>query len=269
MKLTIFAMILAVEFASVAHADGWKDDPVWHDGLVEMAVYSSSRVIYGKPRQYEAVFFTNKEQHDRATLTKAAKSTDTIEVWKHNQIESVATPNYTYHFVTTSHLTANDLRFTRLDSSSQEFCGTSFRQYMLRIGDDKLSFMLFSYMPEAGRVDGKITLEDRQVIPIDSLPLKLRDFDFAGKQTMKFWMLESQKTNRQSDPSVNPAEARFAAEEPDAFQIVVFKDTQLLGTYWMAKDRLHLMTRYESSDRSQKYDLKSVTRVNYWTIRGE
>src|SRR5687767_4968668 len=68
-------------------AAGWADDPVWHDGLAEKAVYAASRVVYHEPRAYEAVFFTNKEQHDRKTLTKAEASKDTIEVWKFNQVE--------------------------------------------------------------------------------------------------------------------------------------------------------------------------------------
>jgi hypothetical protein len=36
----------------------------------------------------------------------------------------------------------------------------------------------------------------------------------------------------------------------------------------MAKDpkRLHVMTKYRGAD-GQAYDLKSVERVNYWTIK--
>src|SRR6185436_45137 len=215
------------------------------------------------------IFFTNKEQHERATLTKANGSKDTIEVWKHNQIEDIPTPNYHYHYVTTSHLAVKDMRLTRLDCSIQEFCGTSFKQFELRPGDNKLRFFLFSYMPEQGKVEGFQGLEDRFVVPADSLPLWLRDFDFTGRETKKFWIIESQKSNHQVTPAVNAAEARFAAEEPDAFQVVVFKDSRLLGTYWMAKDRLHVMTKYESGDGSHKYELKSVERLNYWTIKGE
>src|SRR4051812_47834174 len=88
-----------------ASADDWQSNPVWHDGLVEKAVYSASRIVYNKPRPYSATFFTNKEQHDLKTLTKSDKSKETIEVWKYNQVEDIPTPNYTYHYVTTTHLT--------------------------------------------------------------------------------------------------------------------------------------------------------------------
>jgi hypothetical protein len=119
--LFLSLMILAAPDASFA------DDPIWHDGFVEEARYDAHRVIYGEPRKFEAVFFTNKEQHDTTTQTKASASTQTHEVWKHNQVEVVPTPNYDYKFIATSHLAVSDLTLTRLDVSSQEFCGTSFR----------------------------------------------------------------------------------------------------------------------------------------------
>src|SRR4051812_10641175 len=102
MKYLIAALTSVFLASADATADGWKDDSIWHDGLVEKAVYSASRVVYGKARPYTAVFFTNKEQHDTATWTKADKSAQTVEVWKHNQIEDIPTPNYIYHYVTTS-----------------------------------------------------------------------------------------------------------------------------------------------------------------------
>jgi hypothetical protein len=101
------------------------------------------------------------------------------------------------------------------------------------------------------------------------LSLRLRDFDFESKQPLKFWIVDSEKSNRPTNQAVNPAEARFAGEEEGAYKIQVFKVDQLVGTYWMAKDRLHVMTRYESADGSQKYELKSLDRVNYWTIKKE
>src|SRR4051812_40430728 len=99
--------------ATAARGEEWDSNQVWHDGLAEKAVYSATRVVYGKPRSYQAVFFTNKELHDRRTLTKADTSTDTIEVWEFNQIEDIPTPNYTYHYVTTSHLSTDGMRLTR------------------------------------------------------------------------------------------------------------------------------------------------------------
>jgi hypothetical protein len=269
MKTTPFLIVLML-ISSSAFADGWKDDAIWHDGLVEKAVYAASRVIYGKPRPYEAIFLTNKEQHDHATLTKADKSKDTIEVWKHNQIEDIPTPNYTYHYVTTSHLTTNELALTRLDCGEMEWCGTSFKQYLdiPQISSNQISYLAFSYMPEAGRIETAVWYK-RFVVATDSLPLYLRNFEFKPGNQFQFDLLPSQKSNRPTEYKVQDGALRFAGEDGDAWKIELLISGKLAGTYWMAKNRLHVMTRYESADGTQKYELKSVDRVNYWTIRSE
>jgi len=266
---------------STAMADAWKSDPVWHDGLVEKATYSASREIYGQPRPYTAIFFTNKEQHDRATLTKATDSKDTVEVWKHNQIEVIPTPNYDYKFETTSHLSVEKMELTRLDCSSQEFCGTSFKQFLREPTGKELSYWSFSYMPESGRVSRQIKVEKEPMIPQDALPLWLRDYDFNSRQPARFWMLPSQKSNRATGFLPVAAEARFAGEDGDAYklEVVTFAPTRMagspwdqpsrpVGTFWMDKQRLHVMTKYHGAD-GQTYELKSVERVDYWTIKGQ
>jgi hypothetical protein len=254
-----------------ASADDWKSNPIWHDGLVEKAVYSASRVVYNKPRPYTATFFTNKEQHDTKTLTKSDKSKDTVEVWKHNQVEDIPTPNYTYHYVTTTHLTIPDGFLTRFDCSSQEFCGTSFKQYLLKVWPGvttgMLDYFAFSYMPEAGRTQA--TLNTAVAIPLDALPLYLRDYDFAAKPHLGLVLLPSQKSNRPTPHDPFAATARYAGEENNAHKLILTAaNDKPLGTYWFAKDRLHLMTKYQGAD-GQTYDLKELSRVNYWTIKGE
>ena len=271
------AAVLLLSLAAPAFAgDGWKTDSTWHDGLAEKATYAASRVIYNKPRAYEAVIFTNKEQHDTQTLTKADKSTSTVEVWKHNHVEVIPTPNYDYKFQATSHLTVDDeMALTRLDCSSQEFCGTSFKQYQANgeeLTNRSWDYWAFSYFPEAGRKTATVRAPRREkVVAADSLPLWLRDYDFAGKPTVKFALLPSQKSNRHSPHEPVAAEVRFAGEDAalNSFKLDVHADGKPLGTYWMAKDRLHVMTKYASADGQQTYELKKVERVNYWTIVGE
>lgn len=267
-----FVSLSVILFSLSAHAEGWKSDPVWHDGLVEKAVYSASRVVYGKPRTYTATFFTNKEQHDRKTLTKAEKSSDTVEVWKHNQVEAVPTPNYTYHYVTTAHLTVKDLQLTRLDCSSQEFCGTSFKQYLLKVWPGNttgsLDYWSFSYMPEAGRKQG--TIETAAVVAHDALPLYLRDYDFAKREKVTLNVLPSQKSNRPTAEKPVPCTVTYAGEENGLHKLRVEGPAGLGGTYWMAKDRLHLMVKYLGDGPDKvTYELTGVSRVDYWTIKGE
>ena len=248
----------------------WANDSVWHDGLVEKAVYTASRVVYGKPRAYEAIFFTNKEQHDRRTWTKADKSADTVEVWKFNQVEVIPTPNYDYKYVTTSHLTVDGMQLTRLDCSSQEFCGTSFKQFILkparRTTERTLEYFGFSYMPEAGRVTDELD-GGGNVVAADALPLWLRNYPF-GTPGVKIQLLPSQKSNRPTRHKPIASEVRDRGEAGDAHKLELIVDGKVAGTYWMAKDasRGHIMLKYRDGD-GQEYDLKSFERVNYWTIK--
>jgi hypothetical protein len=248
---------------------GWKYDPIWHDGQVEKAVYSASRVVYGKPRAYEMIVFTNKEQHDAKTLTKAEKSDDTVEVWKHNQIENIPTPNYTYHYESTSHYTVDTMELTRLDVSSQEFCGTSFKQYQRQWPDLVWDYWAFSYFPEAGRKTATIRGGMRKIVAADALPLVLRDYDFQRQGSQLIALLPDQTNNRHTPHEPVEGEVRYAGEEGDNYKLEVHADGKLLGTYWMAKDRLHVMTKYRSADGQQTYELKGLSRTNYWTLPKE
>lgn len=264
-----FQTIFVAMFWIVGAGDtGWKLDPAWHDGLVEKATYSATRVVYGKPRTYTAIFFTNKEQHDRATLTKAYRAKDTIEVFKFNIVETIPTPNYPYHYVTTAHLSVVNLELTRLDCSSQEFCGTSFKQYLKRPGERSIDYWSFSYMPESGRSAQRFTVSPA-VVAHDSLPLFLRNFDFAGRTEMRISLLPPQRSNRATDYRPVDAIVRYVREDDDAHVLEVWSSGQLAGTYSMAKDRMHVMLRFESGDRAQRYELQSLERTDYWTIRGE
>jgi len=268
-RITILAALLT-SIASPALA-GWSDDAVWHDGLVERATYTASRVIYGRPRSFEAVFFTNKEQHDRRTMTKADRSTDTVEVWKHNQVEVVPTPNYDYKFEATSHLTVAERLLTRLDVASQEFCGASFKQYQLEPGNGspRWTYFGFSYMPEAGRVTATVTgSADAPTVPFNGLPLYLRGYDFEKRPTLRLRLLPDQKSNRQTPHEPVAAEVRHVGETADAHELEVTVEGKPYGRFAFAKDRLHVMLRYAGAD-GQRYELKAQERVNYWTIKGE
>jgi hypothetical protein len=278
-----FASMFAALIPSIAFAGGWKDDPAWHDGLVEKATYAATRSIYGKPRAYDAIVFTNKEQHDQKTLTKANGSSQTVEVFKHNWVEVVPTPNYDYKFVTTSHFNVASMELTRLDASSQEFCGTSFKQYLQQPDGKGLNYFGFSYMPEAGRVAADLDPPKGNnagvFVPEDGLALWLRGFDFQSRQPARFWLLPTQKSNRATPHLPVAAEVKHAGEENGAhrLEVMTFAPTRMAGsawdqparphgTFWMAADRLHLMTRAELAD-GQRYELKKVERVDYWTIR--
>ena len=252
-------------------AGAWSSDPIWYDGLVEQATYDAQMTLYGRPRSFEAVVLTNKEQHDLSTRTKADGSTDTVEVWKHNYIEVAPTPNYDYKFVTTSHFAVDDLTLTRFDFSSQEWCGTSFKQYQ-RAGDG-WDYWSFSYMPEAGRVSGQVSAGDAPTVPLNGLSLFLRGYDFDAREPLDLWVLPDQKMNRPSEYKPVHATVRFIEETSDGYQLSVdtspsepgSMSTQVnLGTFVFAKDRQHVMLS-ATFGNGDSYELKSLDRVDYWT----
>ena len=266
--------------SATADAGGaWASDPVWHDGLVEKAVYDATKVIYGKPRSYEATLLTNKEAHDPATWTKS-KSGGGTEVWKFNQIEVVPTPNYDYKFETTCHLETRDLSLTRLDATSQEWCGATFKQFHRRGqphggGGAVWEYAGFSYLPEQGRQNELVAADGwRPVVPANALALYLRGypFDDAVHTSMRLSLIPDQKSNKLEPRRPVPATVAFAGETPDGYRLDVTLDGasggDKLGTYTFAKDRRHVLLAYDGAN-GDKLALKSLDRVDYWTRHEE
>ena len=250
--------------AALQPAAEWAADPVWYDGLVEKATYDATMVIYGRPRPYQATFLTNKEKHDAATLTKDADGQgESIEVWKHNQIEVVPTPNYDYKFVTTTHATTADLGLTRLDASSQEWCGTSFKQYLK--DDGGLDYQSLSYMPEEGRRVGGVSKADLPAVPFDGLPLFLRGYDFDGRGDLNIRLLPGQKSNRAVPFEPSDAVVRHAGEaEGGGHKLDLLVGGETTGTFTFADDRRHVMLAYDGAN-GDSYRLTDLERVDYWT----
>ena len=86
------------------------------------------------------------------------------------------------------------------------------------------------------------------------------------------YVLPSQKSNRPTPFEPILVFPEYLGQDGDSYKVALHlggKTDKLLGTYWMAKDRGHVMTKYISADAQQTYELKSVQRVNYWTIKGE
>lgn len=273
-SLLLTATLLATTNATATAAESdtsWDQDSVWYDGLVEKTTYEASRVIYGSPRSFEATFLTNKEQHETATWTKATgRSGETVEVWKHNQIEVVPTPNYDYKFTTTSHLTVDGLELTRVDMSESEWCGTTFTQYIK--SDNGYDYFSFGYMPGEGRRTGTVDAADVvpvNMVPVNALPLYLRDFDFEAGGEVAVTLLPDQKSNRLQPWEPVAGTIKYVGEVDGGHALEVFAGDRLLGTYVMAdRDRLHVMVSYESADGTQTYELKTQERVDYWTVPG-
>jgi hypothetical protein len=156
----------------------WRSDPVWNDGKAEWALYDAQRTIYGKPRAYQASIFTNKQIMDPRTTTKAAAADlpDGVEVFKHNVSEMIETDNYVYRFLTTCFVRVEDLRPFKIVCSSQEDCGSTYRQFTA--DDGRITARQFGYFPGEGSAMASFAVTDNLMFH-DALTLTLRDYPFA------------------------------------------------------------------------------------------
>lgn len=160
----------------------WRDDPSWNQGKAEWAVYDAQRVIYDKPRNYEATIFTNKQVMDPNTTTKAANADmpGGVEVFKHNVSEMIETDNYIYRFLTTSFVRTDDMSVFKISSSSQEDCGSTYRQVTAR--DGQITARQFGYFPDEGSSMASFQMTDNLLFH-DALTVALRDFPFETADT--------------------------------------------------------------------------------------
>lgn len=169
-------------------ADGWRTDRAWYDGRAEKCTYEASRVIYGRPRSYVAIAYTNKQRMDPATTVKAAGDGG-FEAFKHHWSERVPTEAYDYDFSTATFTRADDLSAYKLTAATQEDCGASFKQAWR--ADGELRWLESVYFPGAGLRQG--ALDARGVHFADALPLVLRDYPFDAPRDVALTLVPFQK----------------------------------------------------------------------------
>lgn len=256
--------------AAFAGGDGiWRDPQTWRDGKAEVCVYDAKRVIYGKPRSYRAVAYTNVEHYDAATTTKSDGGGR--EVFKHHWSETIPTENYDYRFSTCTYTEANSLRAVKLTVGTQEDCGASFKQVWL--DGDQFVYWDSVYFPGAGVRSGSLG-DARHAHFADELTLLLRDCDFAAKPTLELELIPSHKSTRQAPFEPVRTRIEFIATEQLALPIGELEAHHLSGLigerrcdWWFAAQAgapwLHALVRYEDSD-GVLYELKQMQRSAYW-----
>lgn len=168
----------------------WRNDPVWHDGLAELATYEATRTIYGQPRTYTARFFVNKEHVDPATGTKSAAAdpgaAGHIAAFKFHQRHDIPTKRYRYHYSMMSYVHVDSLQPIKVDMGSQEDCGASFKQAILRPAGWYVQ--QYSYFPSQGQRDDQLRqpagAAGSPIVPFDALPVVLRGYPFDQPATL-------------------------------------------------------------------------------------
>ncbi|MCC2545138.1 hypothetical protein LJY25_01660 [Hymenobacter sp. BT175] len=245
----------------------WAMQKLWEDGLAEVAVYDAERVIYNKPRRFEYVQITVKEEFNQRFNVKTDdyQRTDLFPVMKVNQFCRIETDQYPYHFLTSLFFRRDEpITLYKLTTSSQEWCGNTFKA----ITDDALQYTQSYNSYWDGQGSGERALR-RNVLFEDALPYTLRSLRFDQLPRFEVAVCELQQTSKALPPAyyeasvaVTAAAAAEAAEP--AWRVVVQLDQQKRNVYWFARAYPNVLLRQTTWD-GRSLVLKSQRRYAYWT----
>jgi len=268
-------MFLALLISTlIAPADSWRTDRTWYDGLAEKCVYEATRTIYGVERRYEAIAYTNKELVDPERGVKS-DGNEGIEAFKHHWSERVPTERYDYDFSTMSYTRVADLAAWKLTVSTQEDCGSSFKEVWR--DDSKLRWSESVYFPGAGRREGKLFGDTNF---FDALTLVLRGPDFARSGGgVELSVLPMQKDTHAV--SFEPVRCTVVAGETSELDLPIGKvrarevklvkpDGSVEARYWFADDAtppmLNALVRFEGPQGiTYRRRLSRPTRTGSWS----
>lgn len=259
---------------AAAFDPAWSQVPLWDDGQAEVALYAARRLQYGKLRSFEAVLIVVKEDFNQAFYAKAEppyKGKRLLPVLKLNFIQSYWTENYPYHFMTSVFVRRDDpTALLKLTSSSQEWCGNTFKEVRTWGRTPELVFL--SYWDGEGDGTHALDLGPGDLLE-DQLPLALRGLRFAPGLRVRMRLLPSLMSNNLRAPKgFVDAEIRVVGEETlatprrktQAWKVEV-QAGELAQAYWFAAAAPHELVKMQSSD-GRELILKQITRKPYWQV---
>ena len=242
----------------------WALDTLWDDGLAEVATYAAERVMYNKVRAFDYTMITVKEDFNKAYNVKTDdyERKDLFPVIKVNQFCRVPTDNYPYHFMTAMFFRRqNPLYLNKLTSSSQEWCGQTFKA-ITRAGN-RFQYAYNSYWDGQGA--GKMDL-DKALLFEDQLPYTLRSLKFRDGLAFPAPVAGLQQTSKASPPVVYPATFRVSRDNTaprQAWRVQVNLSPGKQNTYWFALEYPHILLRQQTWD-GRTLELKKISRYAYW-----
>lgn len=259
----------------------WAQNALWDDGQAELAHYQGTRVIYGQARPHDQTLITVKEDFNRAFYVKADwpyGEKSVFPVLKQNQVATIPTPNYPYHYMASVFFDRAKLEqgALKVTVSSQEWCGITTKEFALYSKVPTLTYM--SYWDGQGTGSKPLDVPRSGVFFEEELPLLVRTLKFSEGATASFMLMENQTTsNVQLEPkatdavlTVNkPAEAlslplgQIPAEE---YWTITIKTAEKPMTFQVANNYPNTLFAYDLGDKRQ-YTLKEQERRDYWVIR--
>ncbi|MFQ5817309.1 MAG: hypothetical protein ACE5H2_05040 [Terriglobia bacterium] len=265
---------VGAETDAAAFDASWSQAALWDDGQAEVGLYEARRPQYGKLRRFEALLIVVKEDfnpklHVKADPPYAGKAL--LPVLKLNFVQSYWTENYPYHFLTSVFVRRDDpTRLVKLTTSSQEWCGNTFKEVKAWRRPAELVF--HSYFDGEGDGVRQLDLRPGDLLE-DQLPLALRGLRFAPGVRVRTRLYPSIVSNSLRMPlAFRAAEIRVVGEEvvrtprgrAQAWRVEV-EAGKLKQTYWFASAEPHELLKMESSD-GRELVLKQLTRKPYWGV---
>lgn len=208
------------------------------------------------------MLITVAEHLDTATYTKADapyRFKELVPSLKLNVIATIPTDNYPYHYMTSLWTPlADPTRLLKLAQSSQEWCGTTFKEITGWSGDPVLRF--HSYWGAQG--DGQHRLPLDGAVLEDLLPLALRTLPFAPGLRIPVRLVRSLVDTKAALPAVRDAVVEVTGQVDGVWAVQVHVPDGALS-YGFASESSHVMTRLSTPD-GRRLSLISVSRRRYW-----
>lgn len=263
------------------YPDAFSKLSVWDDGLSEMSYYDAVDTIYGEPRRYFRVMLLNREWLNSRERVKAevpvtittvkpdSKQTPDIPVFKLNIAEEIATENYNYRYLITVFLNRSSLSPEKLAASSQEWCGTTFKQ--LQWLPDGLKIRGFSYFE--GEADQEWSLPARPTVyPREALSVLARAA-VASDQDLDLLLLPAMRSTHLVRPEPRKAYLKVGAETKsvrvplgwfDGRVVTVTNHSGEETDRFMVEDAPPYRLLHHSSASGLELSLRFVERRAYW-----
>jgi hypothetical protein len=252
----------------------WRNDPAWNDGQAEVATYDVTRSFNNRTETFQARVTTHKEWADPVTKVRSVNNQGR-EVFKQLVRFDVPAGDDQHHVSTMVYVGVADLKSLRIDVSTQDSIGASFKWFANHKGT--LEWHQFSYHPGEGHQTDTFEPPASFVFE-DALAVILRGYPFAqppGDVPLLLRVLPSQTSS-----SLTPVEPRLMVptvhgtetlELPmgnmDAYHLVLSlfeksQPQQASAEYWFAADPklLHVLVQYRSPDGTL-FKLRSLERT--------